>query len=47
MTFSRSHAGMLALVSIFTGMIAPIAIVDGKSLAFPMTDMQIPAYLIL
>lgn len=47
MQFSRSHAGMLAVVSIFTGMIAPVVADASRTYPFPLTDMQWGAYMIL
>lgn len=47
MTFSRMHLGMLGVVSIFTGMISPVVKNANWVFAFPMTNMQIPTYLIL
>ena len=47
MTFSRMHLGMLGVVSIFTGMISPVVKNANGVFAFPMTNMQIPTYLIL
>ncbi|MBX9809758.1 hypothetical protein K2X92_05200 [Candidatus Gracilibacteria bacterium] len=47
MTFSRMHLGMLGVVSIFTGMISPVVKNSNGVFAFPLTNMQIPTYLIL
>lgn len=47
MNFSRTHAGMVALVSIFTGMIAPVVADSTRSYPFPLTDMQWGAYIVL
>lgn len=47
MTFSRSHAGMIGIISLFTGMIAPVVSNGTMAYPFPLTDMQILAYLIL
>lgn len=47
MQFSRSHAGMLAVVSIFTGMIAPVVASIDRVYPFPLTDMQLGAYIVL
>lgn len=47
MTLSRMHLGMLGVVSIFTGIISPVVGDAGASFPFPLTDLQIPAYLIL
>jgi hypothetical protein len=38
---------MLAIVSIFTGVIAPIARYGDQSFAFPMTDLQMISYILL
>lgn len=47
MTFSRTHTGMVGIISLFTGMIAPV-LTDGiLSYAFPMTSLQTLSYLIL
>ncbi len=46
MTFSRMHLGMLGVVTIFTGMISPVVKNSVGEYPFPLTDMQIPAYLI-
>lgn len=46
MQFSRTHAGMLAVVSIFTGLIAPIASYEWEKLPLPLTDMQWIAYVL-
>ena len=47
MTLSRMHLGMLGVVSIFTGMISPVVRSGLSAFPFPLTDMQIPAYLVL
>lgn len=46
MNFSRSHAGMLGIVSVFTGMIAPW-VTDGiNSLPYSLTNAQIISYMV-
>jgi hypothetical protein len=47
MQFSRSHAGMLGLISIFTGMIASGASSDILQVPYPLTNMRWVAYSIL
>ena len=47
MNFSRMHMGLLGVVSLFTGMIAPVVQNTSTALPFPLTDLQIPAYIIL
>lgn len=47
MTFSRSHAGMIGIISLFTGMIAPVVANGNMAYPFPLTDMQTLAYIIL
>ncbi len=47
MTFSRSHAGMIGIISLFTGMIAPVVGNSSVAYPFPLTDVQILAYIIL
>ncbi|MBC7498610.1 hypothetical protein H7170_03105 [Candidatus Gracilibacteria bacterium] len=47
MTLSRMHLGMLGVASIFTGMISPVVRSGLSVFPFPLTDMQIYAYLIL
>ncbi len=47
MTLSRMHLGMLGVVSIFTGMISPVVRNTVSGFPFPLTELQIPAYLIL
>lgn len=47
MQFSRSHAGMLAVVSIFTGIIAPVGSYLGVGTPLPLTDKQWIAYAML
>ena len=39
--------GLLGVVSLFTGMIAPVVQNTSTALPFPLTDLQIPAYIIL
>ncbi len=46
MTFSRVHAGMLAIVSIFTGLIAPVVGTEWASFPFPLTNIQTIAYIL-
>lgn len=41
------HLGMLGVVSIFTGMISPVVRSASSVFPFPLTDMQIYAYLVL
>jgi hypothetical protein len=47
MTFSRMHMGLLGVVSLFTGIISPVVRDINTALPFPLTDMQVPAYVIL
>lgn len=47
MQFSRSHAWMLAVVSIFTGLVAPIGSYLWKGTPLPLTDKQWIAYVML
>lgn len=47
MTLSRIHLGMLGVVSIFTGMISPVVTTSTEEFPFPLTDLQIPAYILL
>ena len=47
MTLSRMHLGMLGVVSIFTGMISPIVRSTISGFPAPLTDLQIPAYVVL
>ena len=47
MTFSRMHIGLLGVVSIFTGIISPVVQDGNIALPFPLTDLQVPAYIIL
>jgi hypothetical protein len=47
MQFSRSHAGMLAVVSIFTGIIAPVGTYLGQETPLPLTNMQWVSYAML
>lgn len=47
MTLSRMHLGMLGVVGIFTGIIAPVVGNNIMSFPFPLTDLQVPAYLVL
>lgn len=47
MTLSRMHLGMLGVVSIFTGVISPVVSNNIASFPFPLTELQIPSYLIL
>lgn len=47
MTFSRMHIGLLGIVSIFTGVISPVVQNSSASFPFPLTDLQVPAYIIL
>ena len=47
MTFSRSHAGMIGIISLFTGMVAPVVANGNMAYPFPLTDMQTLAYIIL
>lgn len=41
------HIGLLGIVSIFTGIISPVVHNSIASFPFPLTDLQIPAYIIL
>ncbi len=41
------HLGMLGVVSIFTGMISPVVKNSIESFPFPLTDLQIPSYILL
>jgi hypothetical protein len=41
------HLGMLGVVSVFTGMISPVVRNSVSGFPAPLTDLQIPAYLIL
>lgn len=47
MTLSRTHMSMLAAVSIFTGIIAPAVGNASGTFPFPLTNMQIVAYILL
>lgn len=47
MQLSRSHAGMLAVVSIFTGIIAPVGTYLGQETPLPLTNMQWISYAML
>lgn len=47
MTFSRSHTGMIGIISLFTGMIAPVIGNEWGSYPFPLTSLQVYAYIIL
>lgn len=47
MTLSRMHLGMLGVVGVFTGIISPVVSNNNLSSPFPLTDLQIPAYIIL
>lgn len=47
MTFSRSHAGMIGIISLFTGMIAPIGKVSERGYPFPFTDIQWVSYIFM
>lgn len=47
MTFSRSHAGMIGIISLFTAMIAPIASSGSRGYPFPLTDVQLYSYIFL
>ncbi len=46
MQFSRAHAWMLAIVSIFTGIIAPVGSYLGDGTPLPLTDKQWIAYVL-
>lgn len=41
------HLGMLGVVGVFTGIISPVVSSSTLSSPFPLTDLQIPAYIIL
>lgn len=41
------HLGILGVVGIFTGIISPVIGNTSASFPFPLTDLQIPAYLVL
>lgn len=47
MTFSRSHAGMIGIISLFTGMIAPVLWTSSTAYPFPLTDLQTWSYILL
>jgi len=47
MRFSPSHAWMLWVISVFTGMIAPVFSVPGKSLPLSLTDARFISYIVL
>jgi hypothetical protein len=47
MTFSRSHTGMIGIISLFTGMIAPVVANGNMSYPFPLTDLQTLSYVVL
>lgn len=47
MTFSRSHAGMIGIISLFTGMIAPVVGTGEYGYPFPLTDLQTITYIML
>lgn len=47
MTFSRSHTGMIGIISLFTGMIAPVVGTGSFSYPFPLTDLQTITYFML
>ena len=47
MQISRTHISILALVSIITGIVAPIAQIDGKYLPLPVTNLRIISIFLL
>jgi hypothetical protein len=47
MTLSRTHLALLGIVSVFTGVISPVVKTNGGVFPFPLTDLQIYAYLAL
>lgn len=47
MTLSRTHLAMLAVVSLFTGIIAPVVHDTMSTYPFPLTSMQVLSYVIL
>lgn len=47
MTFSRSHIGMMGIISLFTGMIAPVFWLWEREYPFPLTSIQTISYVIL
>lgn len=47
MTFSRSHAGMIGIISLFTWLIAPISGYNWNGYPLALTSLQALAYIIL
>ena len=47
MTLSRTHLALLGIVSVFTGVISPVVKTTGGVFPFPLTDLQIYAYVAL
>jgi hypothetical protein len=47
MTLSRTHLALLGIVSVFTGVISPVVKTNGGVFPFPLTDLQIYAYVVL